>query len=343
MNMSNKNKKPSRVQRHVAKRGITRVARQVSCFAQEDVNVHVFKIEDGYHQPWYRLERYGSRLLGARMEAYLTKRSYLDFAHPKNKARKILYTLPSFSEWATLMPGALALEPIHHPEQKRLTTGKRLDPLTRRLFRHALDPVGVRTRTLLGAWLAHHHIAQKPGKPIHWLSMAGGTAAPSMLMVNASSIDKRLLHYTDIDQDGMAIDIARDITAHEGLRPQNTTLLTGDIFNDSLYVKAGSQGQFDVIEMMGIFEYMDDAKATRLLKLAWEHLKEDGIIIAGNMRSEHPQLNLHKRGIGWPDVLPRRVADIIRLCRQAGIPINSLDVYQPLDGVYNVFRVRKQG
>lgn len=331
----------SRVQKHVQKHGILQVARQIARSEQEGVDIHTFAIQDGYHQPWYRLERFGSRLLAGQMEAYLAKRHHIDFNHPKNGARKLLYTLPSFPEWATLMPGALALEPIHHPEQKRLPTGKRVDPITRRLFRHGMDPVGVRTRTLMGGWIAYNYVKARSGQPISWLSLAGGTAAPSMLMVNASEVDKNLLTYADIDIDPHAIRIAGEIVEFEGLSPDKTTLLAGDIFDEALLSKATGSGGVDIIDMMGIFEYLDVDQAVKLLKLAYDKLKPGGIIIAGNMRAEHPQLNLHKRGVGWPDVIPRKVDDLLVIFNKAEINKSNLTIYQPKDGVYNVLSVRK--
>lgn len=339
---THRTKKPSRVRRHVSKHGIAKTAQQSSHNKHQGVDVYTFEVHDGYHQPWYRLERFGSRLFANKLEAYLAKRQHVDFKHPKNQARKILYALPSFPEWATLMPGALALEPVQDPEHRKLPTGKYLDPITRRMFRHSLDPVGVRTRTLMGGWLADQYVKERKGQPIHWLSLAGGTAAPSMLMVHASGADRSKLHYGNVDMDKNAIKIAREITKYEDLRPDHTVLLVGDIFDKGLLSKAAAGQKVDVIDMMGIFEYLDEAKAAELLKLAYSLLKSGGIIIAGNMRAEHKHLNLHKRGVGWPDVIPRSLDEVMVVCHRAGIDTKkSLAVYQPKDGVYNVLRIRK--
>lgn len=332
----------SRARRQVIKHGIEKTAREISATDFHGVPIHKFQVSDGYHQPLYKIERLGSRLFAARLEAYLAKRSSFHHSHPKNVARKILYSLPSFSAWAELMPGSLALEPVHHPEQRKLPTGKKLGPITRRLFRHGMDPVGVRTRTLMGGWLARQYVkASDDARELRWLSLAGGTAAPSMLMVEASRADKTKLNYANIDLDDTAIGIARKITAFENLDPTRTRLLTGDIFSRHLLEEATGKKPADIIDMMGIFEYFDSQKSAKLLSLALEFLKPGGIIIAGNMRSDHPQLNLHKRGVGWPDVIPRSVNEIIAICRQAGIRQAEIDIYQPTDGVYSVFRIKK--
>ncbi len=339
--LSHKDKRTPKVQRHAMKHGITHAVKEVTRTNRNGVDVYELRVHDGYHQLRYRVERFGSRIFGRQLEAYLAKRQHLDFRHSKNFARKLLYSLPSFSDWATLMPGALALEPIHHPGLKRLPSGKRLDPITRRLFRHALDPVGVRTRTLVGGWIAHHYVNGRAKLPVRWLSLGGGTAASSMIMIGASGIDKSLLHYSNVDIDQRAIKIAKEITLVEKLNPNNIKLLVGDILNGDLLTQATGSKQVDIIELMGIFEYLDTDRAVKLLKLAYGLLKAGGILILSNMRIEHPELNVHKRGIGWPHVIPRKVDELLLICQQAGISNECLSVYQPKDGVYNVLRVRK--
>jgi SAM-dependent methyltransferase len=325
-------KKQSKTRRQVAKHGIEKTVTEVSNRKLKGVLVHRVRAKDGYHQAHYKLERFGSRLFAAGMESYLAKRSHYNHAHPKNAARKILYSLPSFVAWAELMPGSLALEPVHDPSHRRLPTGKRLG---------GMDPVGVRTRTLVAGWLAREYVSDKQGQELRWLSLAGGTAAPSMLMVEAVRFDKAKLYYANIDLDSSAVEIARSLTALEGLQPSHTNLLVGDIFNRQLIEKATDKQPVDIIDMMGIFEYFEDKKSIELLQLALGFLKPGGIIIAGNMRHDHPQLNLHKRGIGWPDVIPRSTEQIIEICSQAKIQKTELDIYQPADGVYSVFRIRK--
>lgn len=333
--------KLSKTRKHINKHGINRLASQVAKSNYQGVNTYTFKVLDGYHGPGYRLERFTARLFADSLEAYLAKRQHLDFQHPKNTARKILYALPSFPEWASLMPGALALEPVHDPEQKRLPTGKRIDPLTRQMFRHSLDPIGVRTRTLMGGWLARQYVKQHPNQPVRWLSLAGGTAVPSMLMVHASEMDRSKLHYANIDIDESALAVAKEVTAFENLSPANTNLLVGDIFDQKLLDKATDKKTVDIVEMMGIFEYLDEKQSSKLLKLAYGLLNQDGIIIAGNMRAENKHLNVHKRGVGWPSVIPRNLDDLLAIFQLAGIDKNNVSIYQPLDGVYNVMRIRK--
>lgn len=336
-----KHTNPSKTQKLLKKKEILKIVTPLSQSQVGSTHVYSLRVQDGYHEPWHKLERFATRLVGARMEAYLAKRPHLDFDHPKNTAKKMLYSLPAWSEWATLMPGALALEPIHHPKQKRLPTGRRLDPLTSRIFRHSLDTVGVRTRTLAGGWIAYAYASERPGQPLNWVSLAGGTAAPTMLMVHAAGINRGTMRYTNIDRDNWAVDIAKEVADFEGLQPQLTQLLVADIFDKKVLHQAVLPGTADIIDLMGIFEYLDEQQSVKLLKLAYELLKPNGLIIACNMRSDHPQLNLHKRGVGWPSVIQKSIDDLISVCQQSGLNPDQLTIYQPLDGVYNVMRIVK--
>ncbi len=336
---------PRRTQPHtrklLKKEGIDKAVSIVDERKVEGMSCATVAVKDGYHQRRYKLERLGSQLFAARLEAYLAKRQHIDFAHSKNVVRKVLYALPSFREWSGFMPGALALEPIHHPELKRLATGKRLDPITRRLFRHGLDPVGVRSRTLVAGWLAKQYVSKKSPEQLNWLSLAGGTAAPSLLMLHASEADVSRVRYTNIDIDKKSIDIAKELVAIEGIPKSQTKLVTGDIFDKQLLARHLKKGSADIIDLMGIFEYLDDKQSVQLLKSSYELLKPGGLIIACNMRQEHPQLNLHKRGVGWPGVIPRLVRQMKELTHTAGIPAKNVRIYQPKDGVYNVAGITK--
>lgn len=341
----NKSKSPGRrkqpkTRKMIEKSGIESAVSVIDEIEVKGIKVHRVKVKDGYHQNRYKIERFGSKLFAARLEAFLAKRDHIHFDHSRNVARKLLYALPSFSEWSSTMPGALALEPIHHPELSHLPTGKRLDPITRRLFRHGLDPVGVRSRTIVGAWLARDYVKNNP-KDISWVSFAGGTAAPTLLMMHAAKVNNKDTSYLNIDLEEHSIEIAKQLTKIEGLDPSKSNMIVGDIFDKKLIDKYVKPGSVDIIDLMGIFEYLNTDDSVRLLKQSYALLKKGGIIIAGNMRTDHPQLNLHKRGVGWPGVIPRNVKDIKELTSAAGVKDSQIDLYRPGDGVYNVVRIVK--
>lgn len=332
--------KHSKIMKHLIKHGVMSAVRITGREQREGgLIVTHLKVDDGYHFKRYAIERRISRLLAASMERFLRRRPDITFEHRKNRARKLLYTLPAFEEWSAFMPNALALEPIHDPEQKRLVSGGRIDPITRGLFRHGYDPVGIRTRTVTGAWLVHQH-QPRTRHEVRWLSLAGGTGVTALLMLEASGIPKADWRIHIVDLDRHALEIFGDYAKARNLPKFHTEAIHSDVLSKDLQKKL-HPGSFDVVELMGIFEYFDHSDSVKLLKQAYAFVRPGGMVVFANMRRKHPQLHLHKRGVGWPGVVPRSVADVAAIIREAGISLNQTSVFQPGDGVYNVYKLTK--
>lgn len=326
--------------KHLHKHGVMAAVRVIGKEQRSNglVVTHL-KVDDGYHFKRYAIERRISRLLAGSMERFLRRRPALSFEHRKNRARKLLYALPAFEEWSAFMPNALALEPIHNPEQKRLVSGGRIDPITRGLFRHGYDPVGIRTRTVTGAWLVHQHLPRTRTE-VKWLSLAGGTGVTALLMLEASGIPKTDWRIDVVDLDAPALDIFKNYAKTHGLPETNIQAIHSDVLSPSLQ-KQLAPGSFDVVELMGIFEYFDHRDSVKLLKQAYAFVRPGGMVVFANMRRKHPQLHLHKRGVGWPGVVPRSVADVSAIMQEAGIDLSQVSVFRPGDGVYNVYKLAK--
>ncbi|MEO6761801.1 MAG: class I SAM-dependent methyltransferase [Candidatus Saccharimonadales bacterium] len=342
--MSKRASDRSVVNRHLTKYGIAEMVRVLSKHQLEGVVIaHNLRVVDGYNTVRYRLQRLVFYNSAAVMNLYLAKRPLMVFEQKNNLARKFLYSLPSFVKWASLMEdqGSLAMGPLHNPEIRYLVSGERIGPITRRLFRHGADSVGVRSRTITAGWLASHYISNNPRLPIKWLSLAGGSAIHAMFMINASAVDKQLLEFVDIDINPKAIELAEKITQLAGLNRAKTQIVLGNIFDEQLLETVGCTDGIDIVDMLGILDYLDETQAEALVRLAYNRLKPDGLILTSNMRPSHPQFDLHKRGVGWPGVITKTVHQIIAICQAAGVPLDLIDIYQPSDGVYNVVRLRK--
>lgn len=323
--------------RRLRRNGPAAMVRELATSTVDDVSVHSVRVQDGYAVWRFSLQRLLYYWGAAAMNWYLARRPQITFDHKANVVRKFLYHLPSFSEWSKLMEnqGSLAMEALHNPEVKHLSTGRRLGPVTRRLFRHGADPVGVRARTVLAGWLARSYIQDHPGIPVRWLSLAGGSAFHSSIMMEIAEVDKSLLTFIDVDKDPAAIKSAGTVTQASGLLPAQTHLITGNVLDKRLIAGISAASEVDIIDMLGILEYLDDTQARQLLVEAYALLRPCGIILLCNMRQSHPQLALHKRGVGWPGVIPRTTEEFIALCKSGGDGKN-ITIYQSLDGVYNV-------
>ncbi|MGH7195224.1 MAG: hypothetical protein ACREGA_00380 [Candidatus Saccharimonadales bacterium] len=299
-------------------------------------------VKDGYQGNRYQLERLGTQAFSAGLERYLRRRPELTFDHPNNRARRALQLMPVFSAWAKLMPDSLALEPMHHPELSGLASGEKIDFLMRRMFRHALDAIGIRTRTVVGAWLTEQYVREQNLTSLTWTSLAGGTAAPGFLMLAASGLPASKCRLQLADLDPVALKIAAEIAQYEGMKSTQLKTLEINILRRAELIKKFGAGGSDVVEMMGIFEYLNDRSCVQLLQTASSLVKTDGLILLANMRRKHKQINLSKRGAGWPGVKPRSAEMVVTLIRRAFSEQKmSLEIYQPTDGAYNVFVVKK--
>jgi SAM-dependent methyltransferase len=308
---------------------------------ESGVKVYRVRVRDGYDGLRYALERGSSRFFAERLDRYLKKRPHVSHEHPHNLARKTLYAIPAFREWSQFMPDSLALEPIYHPELRRLHSGGRIDPLTRRLFRHGYDPVGIRTRTVTGAWIVRRSLPEHP-KRLRWLSLAGGTLRPTLLMLSGTGTVPSAWEITNVERDIEALKLAKEAATMQGIPASQVKLLKADVTDEAAMYAGLQNDTYDVVEMMGLFEYLSDEQISQVLKTSYVLLRPGGIIIFGNMRRKHPQLDLHKRGVGWPGVRPRSVGMVAKVLVAAGIPATNVEVYQPTDNVYNIFRIIKQ-
>ncbi len=125
----------------------------------------------------HTLERRAFAIFTRGMESYLRKHPHLDFKHPKNPIPRIVYMPPALKSWAAYMPGGFATFHVHNPDRTHLHSGKKLDYLTKNLFRHSSDAIGLRSRAYAMAWYLHGHFASHGH--ISWLSIASGTGQPT--------------------------------------------------------------------------------------------------------------------------------------------------------------------
>ena len=116
------------------------------------VPVDIVEVSDRYSARKYSVERRIFKGTVDLLEYYLRRYPDVSFHHKINIARAVIYTPPSMRTWSKLMPGGAATHYVHNPEHKRLPNNKRIDPITRRLFRHAYDAVAIRSRAYILSW-----------------------------------------------------------------------------------------------------------------------------------------------------------------------------------------------
>lgn len=254
----------------------------------------------------------------------------MGFDAPGNLARVLVYFPPGIRAWTAFMPGAFATYPVHNPDLRAIRSGHRLDPITRSLFRHSSDGRGLRSRAYAMAWAVHRR-HEGTDRPLRWLSLAAGTGHQSLEAVRLLRHPADLL-LTDIDQD--VLDFATELAEGEAATVRTCRLDALDGARLSSFIRQMSP---DVIEAMGLVEYLDDDDLVSLVRVIAASAPKGCQVVFTNMRPTHPGLEIHRRGLGWPGVIVRTEDEVCAALQEAGIAQKDIQVILPDDFVYGVY------
>ncbi len=301
------------------------------------VQVHYVNVKDKYDRRRYAIERALFLAFTNALQSYLKKRPHIGFTSKRNVARTLTYVPAGIKTWAAYMPGAFATHPVHNPEVKALAHGQKIDFMTRRLFRHSVDAIGLRNRAHILAWAVQQQ-SHTQGKQV-WLSIAGGSG--QHVYDTLALLDQHRPYDVVIsDINPEVIEFAKRI--YEAQRPRVGTIEFKriDALSTELTVQLAVAPP-TVVDAMGLVEYLEDNETEWLIKQLYAGIKKGGMIAFTNMSPDHPHLDLHQRGLGWPGVKPRSIQTIATIVEQAGVPLSELTVFKSQDKVYGVYVIRK--
>ena len=298
-------------------------------------------VTDRYHHRPFKLERTLFLAFTNQLQKYLASRPHVSFEHKRNLARPLVYLPPGVKAWTAYMPGGLATQPVHNPETKTLASGKRIDLMTRRLFRHSIDAIGLRSRAYVMTWRIGR-LLETTDQPVTWLSLASGSGQPVYDAVNILGPEKfRSVIITDGDDETLSF--ANQLAKKEGVVAQTNLYVESlDVFDEKAFDKLFATHEPTVVDAMGLFEYLEAEQAAQLIARVYAKLPSGGTFIYTNMSPEHPHLDLHKRGLGWPGVIPRTVQDMADILAKAKLREGAVEIFRANDKVYNVYQVTKK-
>lgn len=298
-------------------------------------------VTDRYHDRGRRLERRTVQAFMWFMEWYLKRNPALEHRSRRNITRYMTYLPSGMRAWRSYMPGGFATYYVHSPHIKKMENGASLDGITRAFFRHGIDAVGLRSRAYIMSWLADEVIHSSDSR-VTWMSIAAGSGQPVYdACTRLTSDDQKnvSLVLTDIDQDMLAF--AEKLYSAEADAAYDARFITCDIVNVSARKRLLAEVKPDIIDSMGLFEYLNDKQCISLLRALYAALKHGGILIFTNMSPNRPHLNIHKRALGWPGVIQRTIHEVLALLQAASVPDSAQSVYRASDDVYNVYKVEK--
>jgi hypothetical protein len=297
---------------------------------------------DRYHQRRFAVERHAIRTFLNSIDWFLRQNPALAFESKMNITRHLIYLPPAMRAWRAYVPGGLATYHVHSPHVKRMHHGKKLDAITRAFFRHSVDAIGLRSRAYIMSWLARETIAALPEGRIEWLSLAAGSGQPVYDACRAlRPEDRKRLSLILVDSDTAVLDFAKHRYAAERDVARDARFLMCDLLDTAKRTELLRAVAPQIIDIMGLFEYLDDDECREFIAALWQSVSKGGSIIFTNMSPGHPHLQVHQRALGWPGVKQRSAAEVVAILDAANIPKKSQSVYRAQDNVYNVYRVAK--
>lgn len=316
------------------------------------------------------------------MELHLLKDGY-DIFGKRNEATRPEKYLPYTSAWTSgsptegvalwrqLVPTARALGYLTHPFD--VIEGVKVSPEVSAQWRFSEDGIAIRVRAAAMQHITQDYLRRLPkGYEAKWLSLASGTAEPSIAAAKASAEESGTiidLTVADIDPESlkMVANNAVELGFDGNVFPVEADILEQGI-KDQLEALTGNTDGYDVIELLGFNEYLPEklhdvdslkqigtrrgkrlVAASEFNRRAYKMLKPGGIMISGNMILDRPQLGFVFGIVDWPLINARSEEAILQIYENAGIlndPDAQIDMFRVRNAdtgshLYNIVRITK--
>lgn len=265
--------------------------------------------------------------------------------YQKNPAYEWFYKheQPNFEgtmeEWLTLVPSARALYAMQvTDDMERVFPSGKTTERTRDILTHSLDAVAIRARAAIMKSIVLKYAAQSTENDLNLVSLGAGAAVPAINAV--VEIEQRFGKTTFMDlydQDADILGFAKESTARAGIPGDQVATHAGDYY-EAFKLPPES---VDILEALGLFEYLHDSRCVGLIQKAYRLLKPGGVIVFSNMLDSRPQRAFHQTGVVWPGVKMRSEEGLIQLVADAEIDTSLATYTVSEDGVYGVLEIHK--
>jgi hypothetical protein len=261
-------------------------------------------------------------------------------------------------QWRSLIPTAEALIYLSDPQSVDNVVGRDgttvpMDKTAKMWLTLCSDARGMRSRatvmSYIGREFAERDIAWSR-RLVYWMSAASGTALPTMQAALAAGIADRI-SFDLVEQDKRSLALVSQIAKDIGFQASKhiTKHTETNVFDprQMCVLKRSliaNNRRPTLVDALGIFEYansMTGIDPVMFARSLYDMVAPGGRLIIGQMRDDRPNPDFTFGVVGWPFVSMRSVNDILRVIREAEIPLDKTDVYLPQDGVYSVVSIDK--
>lgn len=257
-------------------------------------------------------------------------------------------------EWAGRFPTAIALEPLQRLEEggSWLGAGK-LDDRTLNLFTNMVDGIGLRSRARIYSDQLVEYAARRQADTLDIVSLGSGAAVPNIQATKELEANQTAVHWRFYDFDPEALLFAQKLV--EGNEFQYSTFDYGPTKENPETGRLEPRGQnylrafsiedesVDIVDALGLWEYLDKDVAARFAEKLYKKLKPGGSLIVSNMLPSRPQREFNQRAVGWPGLNLRSDTDLLDIVEAAGIDTRLVTMThdQSDRDVYVVMEVKK--
>lgn len=286
--------------------------------------------------------------------AWLALRKHAIALHPLYEAGEVT-TLGEGLDWSDftspLVGDADAVELLSRsigPDRASLIADRyrtfldqEIDPAWRLLIQGCADARGIRLRAAAARTMLRDRAPRWRDSPVRLVSLACGAAGPVASFAEELTDDGVTVgEVVLIDRDPMALAAARSIARRRTTAPVSIALVDlVDLPSGSAVDLTGpARGSADVIDLLGLFEYLPDPVAVDVLRRAREIIRPaGGVVVLANMLRDRPQQVMFEHVVQWPALIQRSTAEVVRLIVAAGWESDAITTLIPDDCVYAVF------
>lgn len=259
--------------------------------------------------------------------------------------RRLSPVLATFSDNVT---NWRALLTIYTRDQYRPDAAIGIDDegMAQSFYEHSLNALAVRerltvTRDLLGNGIdrAVRNNAYDPMKPAISLASVACGSAYGFLQSIASSTEQypqAQIQATMVDIDKPALAFSRQYADNLNIG-NHVTVKRGNIFDIK---KPLGESSYDVIEAVGIMDYLNDERLTAFNRDAADLLNAGGVVIGANIM-ENPERDFIETVVGWPKMKYRNTSQFARSFIEAGFKPENCTVHVIPSQVYAIVEARK--
>ncbi len=186
-----------------------------------------------------------------------------------------------------------------------------------------LNAQAVRNRLKLVKQELRSALLRSGNQEVRLLSLAAGSAQAVIEVMAELKSEGVLVQAMLLDIDQTALDYSEMLAMEHGVRDQIETVKASVV----QVKRVASDFSPDVIEMLGLLDYIPQEKAIRLVSKIYQSLKPDGIFLTCNIR-RNPEMHFLRWVIDW-EMIYRTPKELIEVVTKAGFQDYRL-VYEPL-------------